>query len=119
MNQIAWLKRDLDILGRATGPLAKVSVLAAVFGVVRFTEDELPLIKVKDIGNGSQVFEPPFATFGIVETQLEDAQAAALQAELSSFEGLTVHDVDWFTALMRQLEAPSVKARKVTTKETQ
>lgn len=99
-----------NILGKATGPLGKMIALSAVFNSVKFSDEELALIKITDLGGGMQTFFPPSPTFGNLETQIEDAQAETLRCELTAYQGLTVNDVAWFSDLTKQLEAQSVKA---------
>lgn len=100
--------KTADLLSKVTGPLDKIVALAAVFQAVRFTEAEMAQITVKQLGNGVQSFEPPYATFGTLRTQLEDSQAAALLAEFHLCQGLTIADLPWFSAVKKQLEADSV-----------
>lgn len=99
----------VDLLGQATGSFQKVVVLAAVFDAVRFSDDEFQQIKVSDLGNGRRTFEPPTPEFGVLDTHLEDQQAAALTTELDAFQGFTIQDKEWLSDLSRQLVAPSVK----------
>ena len=95
--------KSTDILGKITGTLDKIVALSAAYEAIRFTEDEVRQIKVKDLGNGMQAYEPPSAGFALLSVQLEDAHAAAFLKELDGYAGFTVADLGWLTDLKKQL----------------
>ena len=102
-----------DILGNAIGPLGKISALQAVFHQVRFTEPELATIQRVDVGAGRVIVSAPEGSNG-KQIRLEDSQAQVLLAELESWGGFQIADLDWLDDLKRQLKPTTVvmKQRK-------
>jgi hypothetical protein len=99
------------MLGVATGSLARVTALQAVYNRVKFTDDEMACIAQEPIGDGKISYTPPDKAFGQLETDIENAEAEYLLGYLNQFEDYnTLADVPWVEPLKDQLRQPVQRA---------
>ena len=98
-----------DILGNATGPLAKISALQSVYKKVQLTEQDTDVQRI-DLGGGRVTVTAPLGTCG-KRVAIEDSEAVAVLTELEAWTGYQIGDLDWLELLKSQLK-PSTTIRK-------
>lgn len=98
-----------NMLGTVTGNLSKMAALQHIWLAVKFSDEELQVMKITDRGNGVCSYEAPYVEWGQIDIQIEDSYATTLQQEMESHQGFRVTDIEWVDDLKRQLSAPSVR----------
>jgi hypothetical protein len=100
-----------DILGSATGPLAKITALQAVYAKMRLTEAELATVTQTPLGDGRVSLSAAGGAF-CKQIEIEDQQATALLAELDSWHGYQIADLEWLGRVKEQLRAKTTIVKK-------
>jgi len=85
----------MNVLGTATGPLAKITALARVYDAVRFTDAEMQQVQIQDLGNGRSALKPPTPDYGTKTIEIEDADAKAVLAEIEAYPAFQISDMTW------------------------
>lgn len=98
-----------NLLGSATGNLAKITPLQIVWRQIAFTDSEDSMIKKNDLGNGKATFEAPpgIIGFGNLHVSLEDSHADSVLKEIDAYQGFQVKDISWVEDVKKQLRGNS------------
>lgn len=91
------------IIGSATGTIAKITALQAIYQQVLFTEDEQKELTFTEQPGGGTVISAPSAEFGKKTFTVEDQHAKILSDEINNWQGCTLADLDWIKNLQSQL----------------
>jgi len=85
----------MNVLGAATGPLAKITALTRVYEAVRLTDEEMQQVQIQDLGNGRSALMPPSPEWGTKTIEIEDADAKAVLAEIEAYSAFQISDMAW------------------------